>query len=81
MSTKTVDWIKEPWFHGAFQVFLPGQKKNYLYAASIPEYNNRVFFAGEHASTKNAWIQGALQSGMNAANDLVYYSVIHKYQK
>lgn len=81
IDSKTVDWVREPWFHGAFQMFLPGQKREFLYVSTIPEYNNRVFFAGEHTSTKNGWIQGALQSGMVAANDVGYYSIIHKYQK
>ncbi|KPU45985.1 flavin-dependent L-tryptophan oxidase RebO precursor [Oxobacter pfennigii] len=78
---KTVDWVREPWFHGGFQMFLPGQKREFLYVSNIPEYDNRVFFAGEHTSTKNGWIQGALQSGMAAANDVAYYSVIHKHQR
>jgi monoamine oxidase len=58
-------------------MFLPGQKSDFLYVSSTPEYDNRVFFAGEHTSTKNGWIQGALQSGMRAANSLAYYSSIH----
>lgn len=77
LNSKSVDWVSEPWFYGAFQMFLPGQKDDFLYVSSTPEYNNRVFFAGEHTSTKNGWIQGALQSGMRAANSLAYYSSIH----
>lgn len=78
---KTVDWNKEIWAKGAFQMFLPGQRKTFLYLSSIPEYDNRVFFAGEHTSVKSAWMQGALQSGISAANNLAYYSLIHKYQR
>lgn len=77
LKTKTIDWISEPWFYGAFQMFLPGQKQDFLYVSTTPEYENRVFFAGEHTSTKNGWIQGALQSGMRAANSLAYYASIH----
>lgn len=80
MDNKTVDWYKELWFYGAFQMFLPGQRESFLYTSSTPEYNNRVFFAGEHISPKNAWIQGALHSGMVAANSLAYYSGIHSKQ-
>lgn len=78
LKSKSIDWLSEPWFHGAFQMFLPGQKSDFFYASSTPEYNNRIFFAGEHTSTKNGWIQGALQSGMQAANNLAYYSSIRK---
>lgn len=81
MDVKRVDWIREPWSYGAFHMFLPGQKKDFSYFASIPEYDNRVFFAGEHTSTKSAWMQGALQCGMIAAQDVAYYSIIHKHQK
>jgi monoamine oxidase len=77
LKSKSIDWISEPHFYGAFQMFLPGQKSDFLYVSSTPEYDNRVFFAGEHTSTKNGWIQGALQSGMRAANSLAYYSSIH----
>jgi monoamine oxidase len=80
-EVKTIDWVREPRFAGAFQMFLPGQKKEFLYISSTPEFDNRVFFAGEHSARKNGWMQGALWSGMKAAEDLVYYSVIHKYKK
>lgn len=81
METKTVDWVKEPWFHGAFQFFLPLQRREFLYPSIIPEFDNRVFFAGEHVSTKNGWIQGSLQSSMITANEIANYSIIHKYIK
>lgn len=80
-DVKTIDWAGEPWFHGAFQSFLPGQMKAFRYVATTPEYDNRVFFAGDYAASKNVWIQGALQSSMRTVNDVAYYSVIHKYQK
>lgn len=46
----------------------PKDKILFSYAVTQPEMNNRVFFAGEHISQKHAWIQGALQTGMLAAN-------------
>lgn len=81
MNHITIDWTRASWFYGAFQMYLPGQKKDFSYVSTTPEYDNRIFFAGEHASRKNAWIQGALRSGMIAANDVAFYSVIHKHQK
>jgi monoamine oxidase len=36
----------------------------------LPEYDNRVFMAGDHISAIHRWMQGALQSGMIAANQL-----------
>lgn len=67
---KTVAWDKEPSFRGALTFFQTEQKRLFSYAMTLPEYNNRVFFAGEHISAVHRWMQGALQSGMKAANDL-----------
>lgn len=69
---KIVDWNKEPWFRGGFVTDLPGQKINFAYSIIEPEFNNHLFFAGEHTSAKHGWIQGALHSGMLAANTLAY---------
>lgn len=67
---KAVDWNQQQWFRGAFAVNLPGQKINFAHTILEPEYNNRVFFAGEHTSVKHGWMQGSLYSGMLAANTL-----------
>lgn len=67
---KIVDWNRQQWFRGAFAVNLPGQKINFAHTILEPEYNNRIFFAGEHTSVKHGWMQGALYSGMLAANTL-----------
>lgn len=71
---KTVNWNNEPWAKGAFDIFYPGQKKVFLYEMLRPEYGGRIFFAGEHTSRKHAWMQGALYSGMLAANMLVSHA-------
>ncbi len=68
VSHKTVEWNAQHWARGAFSVNGPGQKLNFAYAMQQPEYENRVFLAGEHMSVKQGWIQGALYSAMMAAN-------------
>ncbi|WP_187296330.1 flavin monoamine oxidase family protein [Tepidibacter mesophilus] len=78
---KTIQWYEEENFYGAFAYFFPEQKRIFSYAMVKPEYNNRVFFAGEHTSATHAWQQGALNSGMKAANSLVEYCKIHKSPK
>jgi monoamine oxidase len=37
---------------------------------AIVEPEGRVFFAGEHTSLHHAWIQGAIESGLRAAQQL-----------
>lgn len=69
-SYKTVHWNAEPWIRGAFAAAYPGQKVNFLYNMLLPEYDNRVFFAGDHVSAKPGWMQGALYSGKFVANQI-----------
>lgn len=70
-TCKTVHWNRSEWLRGAFAAPYPGQKIDLAYNMLLPEYNNRVFFAGEHISTKPGWMQGALQSGKWVANQIV----------
>lgn len=67
---KTVHWNSEQWSRSAFSAGYPGQKTNLAYSMIQPEYNNRLYFAGEHISTKPRWIQGSLQTGKWVANQI-----------
>jgi monoamine oxidase len=69
---KTLEWNAEADFRGGITLAFPGQKELFAYEMQQPEYNNHLFFAGEHISNKHAWMQGALSSGMLAANMLAY---------
>lgn len=68
---KAVNWNQEPTFRGALSFFTPEQKRIFAYGMTLPEYGGRVFFAGEHISANHRWMQGALETGMQAAHDLV----------
>ena len=50
---------------GAFALFDPGQQT--LLHDEIIKPEERIHFAGEHASLYHAWIQGAFESGLCAA--------------
>lgn len=71
---KTVVWNNEVYIRGAFAQTNPGQKALFAYEMLQPEFNQRVYFAGEHVSTKHAWMQGALYTGMAAANQLAAHA-------
>lgn len=73
---KTVNWNTEPWFRGGLCFYTPQQRQLYSYTSICPEYNRKVFFAGEHISAKHRWMQGALKSGMEAANQLALSSTL-----
>jgi monoamine oxidase len=58
-------WDEDEWARGAYAWFKPGQMTSLLPHVARPE--GRVYFAGEHASSKPGWMQGALESGSQAA--------------
>ncbi len=55
--------------YGAFAYFAPGEHERYQgpLCQPYPLDNPRVFFAGEHLALAHAWIQGAIQTGLDAA--------------
>ncbi|CCT63228.1 uncharacterized protein FFUJ_00146 [Fusarium fujikuroi IMI 58289] len=48
----------------AFCYFGPMQKTKFLNVMQKPDWENRVFFAGEQASFTHGWIQGAFEAGL-----------------
>ena len=61
-------WDEDPWAHGAFAYFGPGQMLALLPDIARPE--GRVHFAGEHTSPWSAWMQGALESGLRVTREI-----------
>jgi monoamine oxidase len=59
-------WRQNRWSGGAFAYLLPGQLETMYADAKRPEA--RVYFAGEHCSAEQAWIQGALISALEAVH-------------
>lgn len=70
---RTVQWDNEKGFYGAFCYFMPGQQSLFQYAMAKPEYDDRVYFAGEHISPVHGWIEGSLSTGMKSANAIAEY--------
>jgi monoamine oxidase len=61
-------WHDDEFAGGAFALFDPGQQALLHQHLIAPE--GRVHFAGEHASLGHAWIQGAIESGLRAAQEI-----------
>jgi monoamine oxidase len=61
-------WHDDEFAGGAFALFDPGQQT--LLHAAIMAPEGRFHFAGEHASSAHAWIQGAIESGLRAAHEV-----------
>ncbi len=62
-------WDQHKWAGGAFSFLWPSQLGR-LYQAGI-RAEHGVHFAGEHLSTDQAWIQGALISALRAVEEMV----------
>lgn len=58
-------WYDDRFANGAFALFEAGQQTQLQ--ADIVRPEGRIHFAGEHCSLYHAWIQGALESGLRAA--------------
>lgn len=61
-------WTQEEFSGSAFAN--PTQSQESAYGAHIGLAEGRIHFAGEHASSYHAWIQGALESGIRAAREI-----------
>ena len=61
-------WQEEPWSGRAWASPTPVQLATY--GAHIREPEGRVHFAGEHTSDDRGWMQGALTSGLRAAEEI-----------
>ena len=62
-------WDEYEWAGGAFCFMRPGDFLKY-YSGAIQSEGN-LFFAGEHCSLDQAWIQGALISSLRAVEETV----------
>ncbi len=69
-DSDSINWDANPWSLGGFCYYTPEQKRLFSYTVTKPEYNNKIFFAGEHISQLHAWINGSFETGMKAANDI-----------
>ena len=54
---------------GAFAWLMPGQHTALHRHLIMPE--GRIFFAGEHVSLTHTWMQGTLESALQAVRDLL----------
>jgi monoamine oxidase len=66
-TAATWSWLNEPYSQGAFTITKSGGFPLLNHVAA-PE--GRIHFAGEHASPWPCWIQGALHSGLRAAQEV-----------
>lgn len=70
---RTIDWDLEPHHYGAFKLNHPGDDtlSNALFfqymSSKRRETDRYIYLAGDSASYNGGWIEGAVQTGVNAA--------------
>jgi monoamine oxidase len=68
-ETASWSWDNHPYSAGAFAWFMPGQHTKLYPFVTAPE--GRIHFAGEHTSLAHTWMQGALDSGLRAVQQML----------
>jgi monoamine oxidase len=67
-TTHVHSWAAETWSGSAYAS--PSPAEELALGSHISMAEDRVHFAGEHASEFHGWIQGALESGLRAATEI-----------
>ncbi len=68
----TVSWESDPNFLGAFKGALPGHYRynhrmfGHFVQDGLPDHQKGLFLAGDDISWTPAWVEGAVQTGLNA---------------
>ncbi len=63
--TATVAWLNEPFTRASYMALAPGEVLKYW--KTLFEPAGRLFFAGEHATAMQGFMEGAVESGQRAA--------------
>ena len=67
--TATVAWPNEPYTRGSYAALAPGEVTAHW--KTLFEPAGRLFFAGEHASAIQGFMEGAIESGQRAARTIL----------
>jgi lysine 2-monooxygenase len=73
----SVSWEADPYFLGAFKGALPGHYRynhrmyGHFMQDALPEPERGLFIAGDDVSFTPAWVEGAVQTALNAVAGMV----------
>ena len=67
--TATVAWPNEPYTRGSYAALAPGEVTAHW--KTLFEPAGRLFFAGEHATPIQGFMEGAVESGQRAARTIL----------
>jgi monoamine oxidase len=67
-AARAKSWSEDPWQRGGLTSFGPGEL-NWIPVNARRE--GRIFFAGEHTSRWNGWMQGAIESAHRVVKEII----------
>ncbi len=68
-NTATVAWVNEPFTRGSYMALAPDQVTTHWQTLFAPA--GRLYFAGEHATIYQGFMEGAAESGQRAARNIM----------
>jgi monoamine oxidase len=68
-NTATIAWLNEPFTRGSYMALAPGEVTAHWCALLEPA--GRLFFAGEHATALQGFMEGAVESGQRVAGTII----------
>lgn len=63
------DWINDPWSGGGFSLFEPLSSNSHMRYLAAPI--DRVHFAGEATALEHGFVEGAIESGLRVAREVI----------
>jgi len=67
--TATIAWLNEPFTRASYMALAPGETLKHW--QNLFEPAGRLFFAGEHATAIQGFMEGAVESGQRAAANII----------
>lgn len=67
--TETTAWLNEPFTKASYMNLAPGHVRTHWQTLFTPA--GRLFFAGEHATAFQGFMEGAVESGQRAAKEII----------
>lgn len=67
--TETAAWLNEPFTKASYMNLAPGHVRTHWQTLFTPA--GRLFFAGEHATAFQGFMEGAVESGQRAAKEII----------
>jgi monoamine oxidase len=67
--TATIAWLNEEFTRGSYMALAPGEVTSHWETLMKPA--GRLFFAGEHATALQGYMEGAVESGQRAARTIL----------